>query len=685
MSSLQPGLDPKSLNTLAYTGPSANIVSCSTQPRRPTVADTNYPILHHWQVGKEPQSGSEGEIWVLEKFTSGEATWGLVPTTVSGSSVSSIGVDTTSGSGTDPVLPSGAGLVTIGGTTAANSGTPVSIDSALPESLNVVVQVAKDRTGAPGNRLDAGLCSFSDADFVVDANGYVELVGGVGNAVLEVQVDANTAPGTDPVVPTGLGVLTINGTCVAAQSVPCRTNSLAANNLNVEVQVASDRTGAPVDKNDAGVCSFNDTQFTVDTNGYVTLSQAGLVLSDLTVDTTDGSGVNPVVTTATGGMTFSAQAVAQHSVPIETISRAANSYSVEAQYATTTATSTPASSGLSHYYAADFAVNSSGFVSLQNAPTFSGPGASNLGITYDAGTGVFKITSKTGAALSATNPARITLQDKSNLGYFTTITVTADQSFIDDNGASEIIGNQFGTTTGVAYALDRPFFIYAVVNDAANSIQFMLSDNPCATTSPASASIGMPSTPAADSQGSFWSLDNITATSWDLNPCVCVGSFRMRKSVLDDWTVQTLSANDGIGKYNDNVTFQVPFQQFGSAANSYIIVNGGTVPTFAAQDYYYTLKRDGWVDSWCVLTVNNSPSGAQEALLVVPYKTVSAVAYHTSASVTLAGSVHSAASFNLAATDSNGSLIVTGATATLTNADWVSGYSLRAAAKFQAF
>lgn len=684
MSSLQPGLDPKSLNTLAYTGPSANIVSCSTQPRRPTSADTNYPILHHWQVGKEPQTGSEGEIWVLESFTSGSADWGLISTTVSGSSVSSIGVDTTSGSGTDPVLPSGSGLITIGGTTSANSGTPVSINSALPESLNVVVQVAKERTGAPGNRLDAGLCSFSDADFTVDANGYVELVGGVGNAVLEVQVNANTAPGTDPVVPTGLGVLTINGTCVAAQSVPCRTNSLAANNLNVEVQVASDRTGAPANKNDAGVCSFDDTQFSVDTNGYVTLAQAGLVLSDLTVDTTAGGGVNPVVTTATGGMTFSAQAVAQHSVPIETISRGANAYNVEAQYATTAATSTASASGLSHYYAADFAVNSSGFVSLQNPPTLSGPGATNLGITYNAGTGVFKITSKDGTALSATNPARITLQDKSNLGYFTTVAVTADQSFIDDNGASEIIGNQFGTTAGVAYGYDRPFFIYAVINDSANSIQFMLSDNPCATTSPASASIGMPSTPAADDQGSFWSLDNITATSWDQNPCVCVGSFRMRKSILDDWTVQTLNSNDGIGKWQDNVTFQVPFQQFGADANSYIRPNGGTVPTFAGEGFYYKINRNGFVNSWGFYDVNNSPSGTQTVNHVLPYKG-SNVQYRVTIIDLLLSLVHYGARFRISIGENYGIILRFDTTIDMVNGEFSSGDGIRFIADYQAF
>jgi hypothetical protein len=94
----------------------------------------------------------------------------------------------------------------------------------------------------------------------------IDLAGGsVG--VDSIAVQAFTAPGTNPVVPTGAGLMTVNGAVVAAQSIPVRSNSLAANTYQIEVQRAIAAAGSVA--NNVGLCSFNSAQFTVDGNGFV--------------------------------------------------------------------------------------------------------------------------------------------------------------------------------------------------------------------------------------------------------------------------------------------------------------------------------------------------------------------------------------------------------------------------------
>lgn len=89
--------------------------------------------------------------------------------------------------------------------------------------------------------------------------------------VRKVGVDANTAPGTNPVLADASGLITVTGGQVAAGTTTnvIRTDSLAANKYTIEVQrsqaVASSTIG------DNGVSHFNSSDFTVDANGFVSL------------------------------------------------------------------------------------------------------------------------------------------------------------------------------------------------------------------------------------------------------------------------------------------------------------------------------------------------------------------------------------------------------------------------------
>jgi len=134
---------------------------------------------------------------------------------------------------------------------------------------------------------------------------------GSGTATVQFDIDANTAPGTDPTLPTGAGAVTISGAAVAAHSVPVETHARSANAFNIEVQVGAAVTGAPGTTDAAGLVQFDDTQFSVDADGYVSLIGGGIAIDSFTTDVSgpvgpDGAGNVDV----TGSSIFSDGSVA---------------------------------------------------------------------------------------------------------------------------------------------------------------------------------------------------------------------------------------------------------------------------------------------------------------------------------------------------------------------------------------
>jgi hypothetical protein len=127
----------------------------------------------------------------------------------------------------------------------------------------------------------------------ISTNGSVTITPGAGTLDFEVtggqpltsiQVDAATPPGTDPVLPTAGGEITITGGQVAAGTVGAnviRTHSVAANSLTIEIQRSTAVASTNADNN--GVCHFSNTNFTVDANGFVQLSGiAGFLWNEIT-------------------------------------------------------------------------------------------------------------------------------------------------------------------------------------------------------------------------------------------------------------------------------------------------------------------------------------------------------------------------------------------------------------------
>jgi hypothetical protein len=202
----------------------------------------------------------------------------------------------------------------------------------------------------------------------------------------------------------------------------------------------------------------------------------------------------------------------------------------------------------------------------------------NIGFTLSAGT--FTIHGADGTALSSANPGFVRFQDPDNFGRTKYISVEANQNFIDDSGSSEIIGNLFGNSTGVADTADVVFMCYVVSNDAMTSVAFMLSRDLDANSSPAAANIGAPDDAVADATNDFFALDNLDETLFDSNPCTRVLKIRMRMSASDDWTVQTPDATDGVGKFDD--AFGGDDLSAGIVVDAAGIVTMGSQPSFRA-------------------------------------------------------------------------------------------------------
>jgi hypothetical protein len=209
-----------------------------------------------------------------------------------------------------------------------------------------------------------GFAAFDSAAFNVDANGFVTLLGG-GAAATNIDVDANTPPGTDPVVPNGSGNITLTGAQVASGVVGAnviRTDSLAANTVTIEIQRTT--TAAAADSTKNGVAHFDSATFAVDGNGFVTLAGGSLAIDSIGVDATSGGGTNPVLPTVAGLVTNNGAVVAAGTNPVRTVSTAANVYQTQLQISQALAATDATKIGLANFDSASFAVDANGFVTL---------------------------------------------------------------------------------------------------------------------------------------------------------------------------------------------------------------------------------------------------------------------------------------------------------------------------------
>jgi len=201
------------------------VIPIEAFPREPLTTDTQYPVGFVVIISKNPSTGQQGDLWYLSKFVSGEAIWEQF-SIVSG--VSGItGIETSSG--LPSVKPNGSGDVLVVG-----DGTFIKTSGIGPGSTATISPVAP--------------------------------------YALSFEVDSSTAPGTNPVLPTASGQLTIQGGQVAAGTTTngLRAASLAANSLVIQAQRSSAQSSSTVGAN--GLIHASSLDFTVDSNAFLQLN-----------------------------------------------------------------------------------------------------------------------------------------------------------------------------------------------------------------------------------------------------------------------------------------------------------------------------------------------------------------------------------------------------------------------------
>jgi len=228
----------------------------------------------------------------------------------------------------------------------------------------------------------------------------------------------------------------------------------------------------------------------------------------------------------------------------------------------------------------------------------------NLGITLSSGTLI--INAADGSALSSTNIGCVCCPS-TTAGRAVVLSFTANVSFCDDAHASthDLAGILFGIDdVADLWNEDLPFFIYVVnKDDTAANAKFAISRNPCASKTPDTTnqmSYKSGGAPASNFQNVFVMI-HTTSTAYTDKPCVPIGAFRMQltDAANNDWTISTLSINDGIGSsYIDSTCatmYTLPTGQNGAeTGKTWTSVDGATALNFATTNYAkYFQRRDG--------------------------------------------------------------------------------------------
>ena len=291
-------------NPSKYRGTDVSLANIVVRDREPTLADyrqpetgKNYVIGCVWQVGKNPTTGVEGDMWMLTKIVANEGYWMNISS--GGQNVDTFEVDAFTAPGTNPVTPDGTGLVTVTGGQVAASTTPNVIRTDSLAANTMTIQVQRSQAVAGSTVGANGVSHFDSGSFNVDANAFVTLKGGSA-AIDSVGVDAATGPGTNPVLPDANGLITVTGGQVASGTTAnvIRSNSLAANAYTVQVQRAGSAASTTAALN--GVCHFDNHDFVVDANAYVSLAVAPTGFSEIVMQTFTSTGTY----TPTAGMVY---------------------------------------------------------------------------------------------------------------------------------------------------------------------------------------------------------------------------------------------------------------------------------------------------------------------------------------------------------------------------------------------
>lgn len=410
---VQTGISPVLVspsNTITFNG---SVVAAGTNPVR-TDGTAPYTMALEVQTSQAIASTNASNIG-LAAFNSSDFSVdanGFV-SILGTAAAETFEVDAFTSPGTNPVTPNGSGMITItGGQVAAGTTTHVIRTDSLAANT-FTIEVQRSQAVASSTIGDNGVSHFNSAQFTVDANGFVGLVGG-GSAIESVNLDA----GTTPITPSS-GAITLTGATVAAGTHPIRTDGTGASTAAIQVQFA--QAIASTDATKVGLSNFNSAQFSVDANGFVSATGSvpiQFTASDATTATPSAGNVNlfgvgSITTTATGstvtteltGLTNHAVLVGAGTTTITKIAATANTGAVlqnnsgaDPSYSTATYPSTTTVNQILYSSATNVV---SGLATANNAVLTTGTGGVPV-LTALSADGQLIIGSSAGAPAAAT-------------------------------------------------------------------------------------------------------------------------------------------------------------------------------------------------------------------------------------------------------------------------------------------
>jgi hypothetical protein len=196
--------------------------------------------------------------------------------------------------------------------TAASTVTSVSGTNGVTASPTTGAVIV---SGVDATTTTLGVASFNGTQFTVTA-GAVSLIN--GSNITGITVDAATGSGTNPVLPTAGGLISIIGGpmfATGSRANPIEVVSTSANTASLEIQLAGSNAGTST-PNDFGVAQFNSNNFNV-SSGYVSSN-------NITINTIGGISGGGAVTLG-GTLTISGSG---SSLAYKNINHAASPYTV---------------------------------------------------------------------------------------------------------------------------------------------------------------------------------------------------------------------------------------------------------------------------------------------------------------------------------------------------------------------
>jgi hypothetical protein len=194
-----PNFNPK--NPTKFLGTNKYITFFVSRDRQPTGADyrqpetgTLYSVGTVWQVGKNPTTGVEGELWMLSKIVANVAYWVVLS---QGTQLfDSILVDASTAPGTNPVIPNALGEITVTGGQIATGTIGANVIRTVSLAANTyTVQIQQSAAAAAVNTALNGVAHFDSRSFTV-GSGFVSLSGARFSANLNPGVTNVTGDGT---------------------------------------------------------------------------------------------------------------------------------------------------------------------------------------------------------------------------------------------------------------------------------------------------------------------------------------------------------------------------------------------------------------------------------------------------------------------------------------------------------